>query len=123
MFTNEFDAEKKDKQNFIKEFRAREHMSQKLLLKLFREACDNQVKLTQSQLSDIETGRKPLGLEKAQVMCRIFNCRVEELINMQYLNPAEQTDNAINLNLFSTEQLKTIKVAIDTELQKREALL
>ena len=121
MFAKDFDPDQK--QNFVREFRDREHMSQQTLLKIFKQAADGRVKITQSQLSDIENGRKPLSVEKASVMCRIFNCRVEEIINMNYLDINSDTiDNTINLNLFSTEQLKTIKAAIDLELQKRDSI-
>lgn len=108
------------KQNFIKELRQSVGMSQKELLARIEKETQGEMRIPQSQMSDIENSRKNCDMEKAAVICKIFNCRIENVLNVEYLdNTVPSEDVLINLNMFTTQQLNSLHDAIVAELKRR----
>ena len=107
--------------NYIKELRQSRKMPQQVLCKLIKQESGGELSMPQSQLSDIENYNKPISLAKAQVIAKIFNVSLGEVINLNMERPVdgEEMDSFINLNMFTTEQLKVLKLKILSELSKR----
>lgn len=95
-------------------------MSQQELCRLIFEASEGELRMPQSQLSDIESFKKPINLQKAQIIAKIFNVSLHEVINVNVDQMEDtETSNLISLDMFTTDQLQRLKLKIDTELTRR----